>query len=68
MTIQTIISTMINDFKTLTILSLKNVFQSCQKVLEATYRDVDVPVDRLLDEDGARVEVYGDLGEYVEDH
>ena len=37
-------------------------------ILKATYRDVYVPLDSLLDEDGPRVEVDGYLGEYVEDH
>ena len=30
--------------------------------------EVEVPPERLLDEDSARVEVHGDLGEDVEDH
>ena len=36
--------------------------------MKSTYGDVDVPLDCLLDKDGPRVEVDGDLGEYVEDH
>ena len=47
---------------------IKKCLQANQPTLKATYGDVDVPLDSLLYENCPRVEVDGDLGEYVEDH
>ena len=49
-------------------MTVKIIFKPFQRIWKATYRDVDVPLDSLLDEYGPRVEVDGYLGEYVEDH